>query len=124
MRKSHLLLLVLPLALSACNPAKYEWGNYSGSLNDFYSDPKAEPAYQKNLERLTSANSGRKVAPGLYAEYGYEELSHGNVDHAVELFEREKSAWPESAVFMDKAIAGARTHAKPDASSSTNQPTS
>ena len=50
------------------------------------------------------------MPPGLYAEYGYEELAHGDVDKAVALFEREKAAWPESAVFMDKAIAAAKNN--------------
>lgn len=129
MRLRNLLFCAPLLSLAACGPPqKYYWGDYTNSLHSFYVDPKAEPNYEKALADVTSAEAnGRKVPPGLYAEYGYAQLSHGNVDKAVEMFEREKRTWPESAVFMDKAIAAARTGRKPDAPSpapQTNLPTS
>ncbi len=110
MQPRHLIFVGLALALSACAPQKYNWGDYSSSLRDYYIDPAAEPAYEKTLASVTSPSGGQKVPPGLYAEYGYEELAHGDVDKAVALFEREKAAWPESAVFMDKAIAAAKNN--------------
>ena len=100
--------------MAACAPqTKYYWGDYSSSLYGYYTDPSTEAGYEKTLVDVTSADSkGKKVPPGLYAEYGYEELSRGNVEKAVDLFEHEKQAWPESAVFMDKAITAAKTGQK------------
>jgi hypothetical protein len=126
MRPKHLVFAgLLAFTLSACAPQKYNWGDYSSSLRDYYVDPTAEPAYEKALASLTSPSDGRKVPPGLYAEYGYEELAHGDVAKAVALFEREKAAWPESAVFMDKAIAAAKDNKKSrvsDGPAPANQP--
>ncbi len=124
MHKRTLLVLALLLGLSACAPpAKYYWGDYMGSLHSYYLDPKGEAGYEKALADVTSADAkGRKVPPGLFAEYGYEELAHGNVDKAVEMFGREKAAWPESAMFMDKAIANARAGHKSDTPDAQNAP--
>jgi hypothetical protein len=121
MHARYLLFPFLALALSACAQQKYDWGDYSASLRDYYADPNAEPAYEKTLALLTSESDGRKVAPGLCAEYGYEELSHGDVEKAVALFEREKAAWPESTFFMDKAIAAAKSNKKPTSSDGGSQ---
>jgi hypothetical protein len=130
MRTRHFLFPLLLLGLAACAPPqKYYWGDYTNSLHSYYVDPKAETNYQKALADVTSAEAkGKKVPPGLYAEYGYEALAHGDVEKAVEMFEHEKRTWPESTVFMDKAIAAARTGRKPDApnapSPQANLPTS
>jgi hypothetical protein len=122
------MLLALLLGLAGCQPGpKYNWGNYSGALYAYYEDPKAEPDYEKALQEVTSdQDQNRKVPPGLYAEYGYEELAHGNVAKAIEMFEREEKAWPESARYMEKAIALAKTGQKtatPEAPPSPPMPT-
>lgn len=122
MRARYFVLSCLALALSACAQQKYDWGDYSSSLRDYYADPHAEPGYEQSLAKVTSQNEGRKVAPGLYAEYGYEELAHGDVDKAVALFEQEKAAWPESAFFMDKAITLAKSKKEPSSSDSNAKP--
>jgi hypothetical protein len=123
-----IILPLLPL-LAACTPQKYYWGDYSNSLYGYYADPSTEQNYEKALVEVTSAERlGKEVPPGLYAEYGYEELTHGDVEKAVAMFEREKQAWPESAVFMDKAIAAARLGQKsapnPEAAPASKAPTS
>jgi hypothetical protein len=113
------MILGVAFGLAGCQPPqKYYWGNYSASLYAFYGDAKAEANYQKALAEITAADAkGKKIPPGLYAEYGYEELAHGNVDHAIELFEREKETWPEAGAFMDKAIATARSGKQPNGAS-------
>jgi hypothetical protein len=122
MRSTKLLLpLPLLLAAAACQPQpKYYWGDYSSSLRSYYIDASEQKSFDQALDTIvvSADTSGRKVPPGVFAEYGYEELSHGNTDKAVQLFQREKQAWPESTVFMDKAIASAKTGQKsvaPDA---------
>jgi len=111
------LLALLPLCglVAACAPQqKYYWGNYSESLYSYYGDPSKEADYEKALFEVTSGadQGGRKVPPGLYAEYGYEELSRGHADKAIEMYQREEQAWPESTVFMDRAITAAKAGQK------------
>jgi hypothetical protein len=99
------------LLLGGCaqQSSKYYWGGYSAAMLDYYGDATAEPAYIKALDDvLLMEAKGRKVPPGLYAETGYMALAKGDTGRAIELFGREKAAWPESAVFMDKAIASAK----------------
>jgi hypothetical protein len=112
MNKKVYFVLALPFLVSACQQTKYNWGDYSSSLYDYYKDPKAQDEYVKSLAEITDDGT-KKVPPGIYAEYGYEELRRGNTDQAVALFQREKAAWPESTVFMDKAIANAHGGAAP-----------
>jgi hypothetical protein len=108
-------LLSIACLLAACGPqTKYYWGDYSSSLFDYYADHTTEAQYDQALLEVTNdaGTQAKQVPPGIFAEYGYEELAHGNVDHAIALFQREKELWPESAVFMDKAIAAAKAGKK------------
>lgn len=111
------------LLLAGCQQGggpKYYWGDYQTSLYDYYANPTAEPNYEKALGDVTLADAkGKKTPPGLFAEYGYIALSHGDTDKAIQLFQREKQAWPESSAFMDKAIDNARNSKKPVASGAT-----
>ncbi|WP_145619936.1 DUF4810 domain-containing protein [Nitrospirillum bahiense] len=117
MKKGGILLLALAgAALSACaSGPKYNWGEYSSGLLDYYQDPKTEAAYVKDLDTIitTPDPKGKKVPPGIYAEAGYMAMQKGDTQKAVDLFNREKAAWPESASFMDKAIANAKAGTKP-----------
>jgi hypothetical protein len=98
------------LLVSACGPTmKYDWKGYSSTLYDYYRDPTASPEYVKELDKIIAAEGkGHKVPPGVFAEAGYMAMAKGDTGRAVDLFEREKKAWPEAGVFMDKAIATAR----------------
>ncbi|ASG21323.1 DUF4810 domain-containing protein [Nitrospirillum viridazoti] len=112
MKKGGILMLVVAgVALSACaSGPKYNWGEYSSGLLDYYQDPKTEAAYVKDLDTIiaTPDPKGKKVPPGIYAEAGYMAALKGDTQKAVDLFNREKAAWPESSAFMDKAIANAK----------------
>jgi len=111
---------IAPLAvvlLAGCQQGtgpKYYWGDYQQSLYSYYANPTAEPDYEKALGDVSLADTkGKKTPPGLFAEYGYIAQSHGDTDKAIQLFQREKQAWPESSAFMDKAIDNARNAKKP-----------
>ncbi len=111
MRAAGIVSLIgLGLALAACQPHdKYYWGSYSNSLYDYYGNPGDEPEYEKSLAAIVAAgDTGKKVPPGIYAEYGYMMLAHGDTAQAIQLFQREKQSWPEAAAFMDKEIAAAK----------------
>jgi len=95
--------------LAGCQPqTKYEWGAYPNAMLAYYRAPEDRPAFDKAIDDVIAKGEEKhRVPPGLYAEAGYEALSKGDNQRAIELFNREKAAWPESVSFMDKAIANA-----------------
>ena len=108
MRVRRLLLAALSLTLlSACvAPAKYNWGNYDGTLYGYYKDPTRLDAHVAEMESIirSSEQTNRKVAPGIHAEYGYFLMHSGKAGAAVTQFEKEKTSWPESAQLMSSMI--------------------
>ncbi|SRR5260221_14427495 len=128
MRMFKYLVPLAAVLLAGCGlpGPKYNWGDYQTSLYAYYGDPKAEAAYEKSLNDIAANDGkpGRKAPPGLLAEYGYIAQSHGDTDKAIQLFQREKQAWPESTVFMNKAIDNARNGKKPAAEAPSSPPVS
>jgi hypothetical protein len=117
---SRLALIALTaIAVSGCAPTtKYEWGAYPHALLAYYRTPTEPAEFDKAIdEALAKGMETNRVPPGLFAEAGYEAMSQGRVQQAIDYFNREKAAWPESAAFMDKAIASVGKSA-PAASSS------
>lgn len=113
MRVRRLLLAAMSLTLlSACvAPAKYNWGNYNGTLYGYYKDPTRLDAHVAEMESIIrlSEQTNKKVAPGIHAEYGYILMQNGNTGAAVTQFEKEKADWPESAQLMASMIRLAET---------------
>ena len=103
--------LVLAVLAAGCGPGPlYQWGRYEGLVYEMYAHPgKAEPAEQ--IEALSAditraEAAGRAVPPGVHAHLGYMYLQQGNAMAARAQFETEKRLFPESAVFMDRLLAG------------------
>jgi hypothetical protein len=95
------------LWLVSCAPqTTYDWGDYSQSMYDYYRDENLEGAYLAALQGVIAKNegAGKRVPPGIYAEYGYMLMSAGRVAEASSYFEKEKRTWPESGQFMDTMI--------------------
>lgn len=109
-----LLTAACVLTLSACTapPQKYVWGNYDEALYQHYKSPANAAMLITSLEAsIKKANAiGGKVAPGLYAEYGYLLMTQGKSADAIASFEKEKAGWPESTVFMNRMIQVAQTN--------------
>ncbi|UIF90947.1 DUF4810 domain-containing protein [Cupriavidus sp. UYPR2.512] len=100
-------VLLAAALLSACAPQqKYAWGSYEPALYTYYKTPAASEAFAEQLNKTitTAESSGTKVPPGLYAEYGNVLLEQGKGKEAVVWFEKEKAAWPESAVLMTRMV--------------------
>ena len=72
----------------------------------FAESPSASLAQSSTRQR--SDSSGRKIGPGILAEYGYLLLKRGETESAIPYFEREAEVWPESRVFMRWVIEQAR----------------
>lgn len=102
-----LQILLLALVLSGCAaPTLYQWGGYDQALYAEYKDPSKVEAMRLKLEAHIAAmeQSKQKVAPGLYAELGTLYLQAGSSTKAVDLYSRERAAWPESRVLMTAMI--------------------
>jgi hypothetical protein len=120
--------IVLALAAAAggagCAGPKsmYDWGEYDRRVYAYHRSPQDREAWVEGLKTiiLASEEQGRKVPPGIYAEYGFALDEEGRTQEAVAHYQKEKAHWPESAVLMDKMIrnAGRRagTPPPPDAS--------
>ena len=108
MKLGKLAIVFAAISLTAaCAPqTKYAWGSYESSLYQHYKTPDDTAAFAQHLaDTITSAEaSGKKVPPGVYAEYGQVLLESGDFKQAAVFFEKEKAAWPESTVFMTTMI--------------------
>jgi hypothetical protein len=99
--------LVLAGLLGACESQQgmYHWGEYEPRLYDYYKDPDDLEPLMADLETtLAAGEKDQRVPPGLYAEYGYFLMTKKRHDEAITYFTKEKTAWPESTVLMDKMI--------------------
>jgi hypothetical protein len=110
--------LAAGLLISCAPQQRFVWGSYESELYDYYKDPEKLENLMKALETAiadgeeaakasSSADEAkpRRIAPGLYAEYGYLLMIKNDGAKARSYFEKEKQSWPESTVLMDKMIA-------------------
>lgn len=107
------------VTMGACAPVgMYEWGGYQDRLYSYYKDPEEIGGLVKALESTISrGEKSKRVPPGMYAEYGYLLMVQNRRDEAIGFFRKEKTAWPESTVLMDKMIASIEAN-KPSAKQS------
>jgi hypothetical protein len=95
------------LALTGCQSGPrplYDWGPYQAQVYEGFKGTGNGPEAQlQELERhLEEASSRqRQVPPGYLAHMGYLYLQTGRNDMAAAYWEREKTTFPESKVFMD-----------------------
>ena len=115
MKAKHVAAFAAVVLLAGCaKQDHYNWGEYQSSLYDYYADKAGEADYVKSLDVIIADETkGKKTPPGIYAEAGFMALSRGDSAKAIEFFTREKTTWPESTAFMDKAIANARNGKSP-----------
>lgn len=111
MKKTAVIVLLCSIvALTGCaSQQKYYWGNYESSLYQHYRNPGDVEDYSENLAGIieNGEQKGKKIPPGIYAEYGYILLVQGKNKEALAFFEREKQEWPESTYLMDSMIKNA-----------------
>lgn len=96
--------LVLGLAACAQHQPLYSWQSYQPSVYAYLKDDGADPtvqlaAMEKNVETARSAELA--LPPGFRAHMALLYLQTGQDDKAVEQFNGEKNAFPESAPFID-----------------------
>jgi len=111
---ASLAAAALLAALAGCAPpTMYHWGSYDQSLYRHYKKPAEREEWVEALRTtiLEAEQEGRRVPPGLYAEYGYALFEEARLPEAITYFRRERDQWPESREFMEKMIRNAELRA-------------
>ena len=102
-------MAVAALVTGCQSPNIYYWGHYENLIYISYTKPdKATPelqvsAMEEDMHRAISAN--KPLPPGFHAHLGNLYYQMGKTDLALAEFKKEKTQFPESAVFMDRLIA-------------------
>ena len=103
------MILLLFCVLPACGqPALYHWGEYEENLYLRATDTseKAQAEAVRMLESTINEaeQNNARLAPGVYADYGYLLLKQGRTQEAMANFKKEAGLYPESKYFMDSVI--------------------
>ena len=99
----------LGIFLPGCSTTLYSWGHYEERIYASYvspgtTSPEAQAAeLERDYEKARAEN--RRVPPGFHAQLGYLYAQLGKLDQARRELEAEKLEFPESAVFVDRALA-------------------
>jgi len=103
-------ILCAALAGGCAQQRLYGWGDYDTAMYAYARDESAQTDFQTALLHVIETNEadGKRMPPGIYAEYGYQLLEQNKVEDAVAFFEKEKETWTESTAFMDTMISYAR----------------
>jgi hypothetical protein len=119
-RHAAFLAAVVALAATGCAPqSMYHWRGYDDGLYRHYKNPQDREQWVETLKTviLEAEEGGRRVPPGVYAEYGYALYEEGAFPQAIAYFEKERAKWPESRLLMEKMIRNAErrggTQARP-----------
>lgn len=97
---------------AACSSTQlYRWGPYEDSIATMYAtgsgyDPAREVARLVEWIEETQ-NRGQLVPPGARAHVGFLLIEAGNSERGVAFLLAEKTAFPESAAFVDGLLARA-----------------
>ena len=101
------LAFLCVLLLSGCvTTRQYQWGAYEDNLYATYKNPARAEQLAIGLQSLIAQleSSKQKVPPGIYAELGTLYYQSGKLDEARTLYEKERTAWPESKGLMSAMI--------------------
>jgi hypothetical protein len=97
----------------------YEWGGYQPALNGYTKSGDTAQFETVLLATIATGEENGRIPPGIYAELGFLLFNTNRPAEAVIFFQREKEAFPESAILMDRLILGAEraseAEAKPEA---------
>lgn len=94
------------LLLAACAPkpaTTYYWGDYQSSLYRYYQNTSSPGKEIQTLNKVIQEAQAKNkpLPPGLHAQLGMLYANTGRTDLAFEQFTAEKTAFPESASYMD-----------------------
>ncbi len=101
----------LLILLAGCNdrpPTRYAWGSYEELIYVSYAAPGKVPT-ETQIERLeddqrNATAKDKPMPPGWHAHLGYLYAQTGRIDLAQQQLIAEKTAFPESTVFVDRLL--------------------
>lgn len=104
-----LCLAVLAFGAGCAEP-RYHWGAYEDLLYRMNANPGEAPP-QAQIDRLSrdveeARAAGKPVPPGVHAHLAYMMILGGNGAGAAGHLEMERRLYPESAVMVDRMLAG------------------
>jgi len=100
------ILVFLLLSPGGCAKQVFYWGGYENCLYSQYFKEDPDQAFAVLAQTVAQAEKGEhRLAPGLYAEYGFLLYQRGNASQAAVYFQKEAEAFPESATLMNTLIA-------------------
>lgn len=117
-KRCRRIVLLLFFVLPACaQPPMYHWGKYEDSLYLRATDT-SEEAQAESLKMLETTiheaeENQSRLAPGIYADYGYLLFKQGRTQEALLNFKKEADLYPESKYFMESVISRIRDREKP-----------
>jgi hypothetical protein len=101
--------LLMGAVLTGCQSDTYYWGHYENLVYVSYAKPdKVSPQMQAEVmerDQYKADSEKKPLPPGFHAHLGYEYFLIGRNDLALLQFQKEKTEFPESTVFMDRLIA-------------------
>jgi hypothetical protein len=105
-------ILLLPLFLVffyGCQTHQrtiYYWSDYSDKLYKFKktTTDTTKAQYKRTLlDIISNANTrGKKIPPGICAEYGFILLQDGQQSEGLQYMDKETALYPESTVFVTR----------------------
>lgn len=115
-RWKEIVLLFLFMLPACAQPPMFHWGKYEDSLYLRATDT-SEKAQAEALTMLESTireaeENGSRLAPGVYADYGYLLFKQGRTQEALLNFKKETDLYPESKYFMDSVVSRIRDREK------------
>lgn len=104
-KSSTLIIFCISCLLSGCAKTIFFWGDYEDSLYERYVENDPQQAYLKLNRTIVEGESQKlKLAPGIYADYGFVLFQRGDSSGAIQYFLKEKQQYPESTALMNKLI--------------------
>jgi len=101
----HYSLLVPILLLAGCAAPKtaYYWGNYEGTVYQYFEKSSSPDEQAATLEKdIAKANEkNQRIPPGMHAQLGMLYMQTGKESAAISQFQLEKNLFPESAHYLD-----------------------
>ena len=107
------LILTLFFIFTGCGkkvePPLYTWGNYVESSANYGMYGERKEVLEKHLSELEkiineSEEKNKRVAPGIYAEYGQILYETNKRKKAKKYFYLEKNTYQESSIFIDRIL--------------------
>lgn len=107
------LVLLFIILFTGCakqpEPPIYSWGDYIKSSTEYGMNGHEKEVLEKHTEELKkiiteSEAQDKRVAPGIYAEYGQILFETNKKEEAKKYFILEKQTYPEATVFIDRVI--------------------